>query len=190
GVLSLLSTNDLINKQGHLEGVDVFLKSETGNIVNRTEFEQVATQYGTHTVIGDSSTIISHNSLSMDAGNNLDLQGSKFNAANDISFTAGNDILLNAIENTRSSSVTGRTSIEHSNTTWDGVSIAAGNNLTMSAGRDIQAPGASLTAGNNASLSAGRDVNLLALANTNHLEISAKRKKVIDTEVVHTLASV
>src|SRR5690606_5152449 len=61
GVLSLLSTNDLINKQGHLEGVDVFLKSETGNIVNRTEFEQVATQYGTHTVIGDSSTIISHN---------------------------------------------------------------------------------------------------------------------------------
>jgi filamentous hemagglutinin len=192
GLLSLLSTNDLINQQGHLEGVDVLLKSETGNIVNRTEFEQVATRYGTgtRTVIGDSSTIISHNRLSLNAGNNLDLQGSQFNAANDISFTAGNDILLNAIENTRSSSVTGKTAINHSSTTWDGVSITAGNNLTMTAGRDIQAPGAQLTAGNNVSLSAGRDVNLLALANTNHLDITAKRKKVIDTDVVHTLASV
>jgi len=190
GVLSLVSTNDLINKQGHLEGTDVFLKSENGNIINRTEFEQVATRYGTDTIIGNSSTIISRNSLVMDAGNNLDLQGSTFNAAGDISLKAGNDILLNAIENTRSSVTGGKTTFSQSTTTWNGVSINAGRNLELDAGRDLQAPGAQLTAGGDASLSAGRDINLLALANTHTEEMTAKRKHSIDTEVVNTLASV
>jgi hypothetical protein len=34
--------------------------------------------------VGAASTILSHNSLSMDAGKDLDLQGSQFKAAQDI----------------------------------------------------------------------------------------------------------
>src|SRR5690606_36058716 len=128
GVLSLTATNDLINRQGYLEGVNVTLTSKEGDIINRTEFDVIGDRSGTHsTRIGEASTIISHNSLSMDAGRNLDLQGSQFSAAGNISLNAGNDILLYAVEDSRAGRSEGKNyRLSYDITEWTGVSIAAG----------------------------------------------------------------
>jgi autonomous glycyl radical cofactor GrcA len=173
--------------------MDVSLVSREGSIINRTEFTTVTSANGrtTSTSVGAASTILSHNSLSMDAGKDLDLQGSQFKAAQDITLKAGNDILLGAIElassrDTSTRKVTTKTSsVEH-----QVVSIEAGHQLTLDAGRDLNAEGTQFKAGVDASLKAGRDLNLNALANTTHSESIASRKKVIDTETTHTLVDI
>ena len=193
GWLNLTAQNDIRNQQGLIEGVDVNLVSREGSIINRTEFTTFTSADGrsTSTSLGAASTILSHNSLRMDAGKDLDLQGSQFKAAQDITLKAGNDILLGAIElassrDTSTRKVTTKTSsVEH-----QVVSIEAGHQLTLDAGRDLNAEGTQFKAGVDANLKAGRDLNLNALANTTHSESIAKRKKVIDTETTHTLVDI
>ena len=141
--------------------------------------------------VGAASTILSHNSLRMDAGKDLDLQGSQFKAAQDITLKAGNDIKLDAIAITSATDTsTRKVTNKTSETTHQVVSIEAGHRLTLEAGRDLNAEGTQFKAGADASLSAGRDLNLSALANTSHSESLAKRKKVIDTQTTHTLVDI
>src|SRR5690606_8362472 len=193
-LLSLTATNDLINRQGYLEGVNVSLTSKEGDIIIRTEFELVGDRSGTHsTRIGEASTIISHNSLSMDAGRNLDLQGSQFSAAGNISLNAGNDILLYAVEDSRAGRSEGKNyRLSYDITEWTGVSIAAGGDLSLTAGRDIQTQGTQLSAGGNASLHAERDLNLVAVNDSRYIssyqrtDRSFGRSRTTETESLHS----
>jgi filamentous hemagglutinin len=193
GWLSLTAQNDIRNQQGLIEGKDVNLLSREGSIINRTEYTLFTSADGrnTSTSVGAASTILSHNSLRMDAGKDLDLQGSQFKAAQDITLKAGNDIKLDAIAITSASDTsTRKVTNKTSETTHQVVSIEAGHQLTLDAGRDLNAEGTQFKAGADASLSAGRDLNLSALANTSHSESLAKRKKVIDTQTTHTLVDI
>lgn len=190
GDLSIVAEKNIHNQQGYIEGTDVSLVSKTGDIINRTEVTTTTSRDGriTRTEIGEASTIVSHNNLLMDAGNNLDLQGSQLKAANDIQLKAGNEIQLDALEivERTDSSTRKRTRVE-SETRHQVVSIEAGHRLTLDAGRDVNAEGTRFTAGSDLGLTAGRDLNLSAVANTTHSENLAKRKKRIDTETTHTL---
>jgi len=98
GWLGIDAGNDIINyssytQAGYIEGVDVTL-SAGNDIINRTEYEQFTevTNSDKHgddtfswTSVAKTAEIVSHNNLSMDAGNNIDLQGSQLSAANDMS---------------------------------------------------------------------------------------------------------
>ncbi|MDO8342614.1 MAG: hemagglutinin repeat-containing protein [Cellvibrio sp.] len=193
GWLNLTAQNDIRNQQGLIEGVDVNLVSREGSIINRTEFTTFTSADGrsTSTSVGAASTILSHNSLRMDAGKDLDLQGSQFKAAQDITLKAGNDILLGAIALTSTTDTsTRKVTTKTSETRHQVVSIEAGHQLTLDAGRDLNAEGTQFKAGVDASLNAGRDLNLSALADTTHSESLAKRKKVIDTQTTHTLVDI
>jgi len=69
GTLSLTAQQDITNQQGYIEGVDVALTTELGDIVNRTEFEQFeynnAWGHGIKTEVGEASlTEQSSNNLS------------------------------------------------------------------------------------------------------------------------------
>ncbi|WP_049721647.1 hemagglutinin repeat-containing protein [Gilvimarinus polysaccharolyticus] len=193
GTLSLTAKYDITNQQGYIEGVDVALTTELGDIVNRTEFEQVAFDKGwgsgIKTEVGEASVIVSHNSLSMDAGNNLELQGSSLSADSVIALRAGNDIQLEAIEN-KSTYQSYHSNGEASRVSHQVVNIQSGGDLLVDAGRDINAEGTQFNAGGSAQLNAGRDINLNALANVDHSSFSRKNYERTDTVITHTQATV
>ena len=179
-VLSINADDDLIN-QSLLSGGNVVLNAG-GDIVNRTEFTQHTREYSdggsrTYTLVGDSPEIISGESLSMNAGNNLDLQGSQLGAAGDISLHAGNDVLLNAVEkvNGHEKYFKGGYDIELDRT-YDVVSLEAGGNLSVIAGNNLESEGAQFGAGGVASLAAGNDMNLMAVVES-HYDADKKTKK-------------
>jgi len=166
-ILSINAGDDLIN-QSLLSGGNVMLNAG-GDIVNRTEFTQHTYERNngdsrTYTVVGDRPEIISGESLSMNAGNNLDLQGSQLGAAGDISLHAGNDVLLNAVEKVRGHEkyFKGGYDIELDRT-YDVVSLEAGGNLSVVAGNNLQSEGAQFVGGGNVELAAGNEMNLLGV---------------------------
>ncbi len=166
-VLSINAGDDLIN-QNLLSGGNVVLNAG-GDIVNRTEFTQYTNERSngnsrTYTRVGDSPEIISGESLSMNAGNNLDLQGSQLGAAGDISLHAGNDVLLNAVEkvNGHEKYFKGGYDIELDRT-YDVVSLEAGGNLSVVAGNNLESEGAQFVGGGNVELAAGNEMNLLGV---------------------------
>ncbi|WP_273024148.1 hemagglutinin repeat-containing protein [Rheinheimera sp.] len=165
-VLSISAGNDLIN-QNLLSGGHVLLNAG-GDIINRTEFSQHTVKNGdnstTYTTVGKAPQIISTDSLSMTAGNNIDLQGSKFSADGDISLNAGNDVLLGAVEKLSGHEkyFKGGYDIEL-NRTYDVVSFDAGGNLSVVAGNNLQSEGAVFAAAGDVELAAGNEMNLLGV---------------------------
>ncbi|HEX5792393.1 MAG TPA: hemagglutinin repeat-containing protein, partial [Rheinheimera sp.] len=178
-VLSISAGDNLIN-QNLLSGGNVQLNAG-GDIINRVEFSQHTVQDGknstTYTTVGKAPQIISTDSLSMTAGKNIDLQGSKFSADGDISLNAGNDVLLGAVEKLsgHEKHFKGGYDIEL-NRTYDVVSFDAGGNLSVVAGGNLQSEGAQFSAGGIAALSAGNEMNLLAVVES-HYDADKKTKK-------------
>ncbi|NRQ43769.1 hemagglutinin repeat-containing protein [Rheinheimera sp. YQF-2] len=192
-ILSISAGKDLIN-QNLLSGGKVILDAG-GDIINRVEFSQHTVQNGnnstTYTTVGKAPQIISNDSLSMTAGNNIDLQGSKFSAAGDISLNAGNDVLLGAVEKLSGHEkyFKGGHDIEL-NRTYDVVSFDAGGNLSVVAGNNLQSEGAQFNAGGIAALAAGNEMNLLAVVESHYdadktTKKSTFKKKVTETVSMH-----
>lgn len=161
-LLDIVATNNIENRRGRLEGNDVSLMAENGDIINRTEFRVASNNDSsrTWTVVEGASTIVSHNSLLLSAGNDLDLQGSQFAANDSIGLFAGNDIHLDAIERTSTYDHKRRAHYKNQKTTFDVVSLDARNNVTVVAGNDLNSEAAQINAGNNIALAAGGDMNL------------------------------
>jgi len=166
GTVWLDAGTDLIN-QGRIQGSNVGLQAG-GDIINRTEFSQHTIKNGensqTYTMVGTAPQIISTDSLSMNAGNNLDLQGSKLSAAGDISLSAGKDVLLGAVEKVFGSEKYFKGGYDISyDRTYDVVSLQAGGNLSVAAGNNLQSEGAVFTALGDIELAAGNEMNLLGV---------------------------
>ena len=166
GTVWLDAGTDLIN-QGLIQGANVGLQAG-GDIINRTEFSQHTIKDGdnsrTYTIVGTAPQIISTDNLSLIAGNNLDLQGSKLSAAGDISLSAGNDVLLGAVEKVFGSEKYFKGGYDISyDRTYDVVSLQAGGNLSVAAGNNLQSEGAIFTAFGDIELAAGNEMNLLGV---------------------------
>ncbi|KUM52366.1 hemagglutinin repeat-containing protein [Rheinheimera sp. EpRS3] len=179
-VLSISAGNNLIN-QNLLSGGHVLLDAG-GDIINRTEFSQHTVNFDngnstTYTSVGKAPQIISNDSLSMTAGNNIDLQGSKFSAAGDISLNAGNDVLLGAVEKLSGHEkyFKGGHDIEL-HRTYDVVSFDAGGNLSVVAGNNLQSEGAVFAAAGDVELAAGNEMNLLGVVEY-HEDLDKRTKK-------------
>ncbi|ELY2856636.1 hemagglutinin repeat-containing protein [Cronobacter dublinensis] len=126
------------------------------------------------------STISAGGNLGIKAGDNLRVAASDIKAGGSAALAAGGDLNLDALQ-TSNNSRSGKK--ETHSTGLDRTSVSAGDNLTLSAGRDINARAAALAAEDNIGIQAGRDVNLEAEATTAGDSYRSKKKTTINESV-------
>ena len=174
GSLDLSAIGDISNISSVISGKTVQLESVSGNISNITRRQQwnagSDSQYGgvhlSGTDTGPVATIKGTDSLSLDAGKNIDITGATVSSGGDLGMSAGNDINIaaNLISGSKSQSGFWHTEDNSSSfTTSQGSNISAGDNLTMAAGHNLDVTASSVSAGHSALLSAGNDLSLNAV---------------------------
>ncbi|EOL8941882.1 hemagglutinin repeat-containing protein [Cronobacter dublinensis] len=126
------------------------------------------------------STISAGGNLGIKAGDNLSVAASDIKAGGSAALAAGGDLNLDALQTSKNS---GNGKSETHSTGLDRTSVSAGYNLTLSAGRDINARAAALAAEDNIGIQAGRDVNLEAEATTTGDSYRSKKKTTINESV-------
>ncbi|WP_181954718.1 hemagglutinin repeat-containing protein [Cronobacter sp. JZ38] len=126
------------------------------------------------------SSISAGGNLGIKAGDNLRVAASDIKAGGSAALAAGGDLSLDALQ-TSNNNRSGKR--ETHSTGLDRTTVSAGDNLTLSAGRDINAHAAALAAENNIGIQAGRDVNLEAEATTAGDSYRSKKKTTINESV-------
>ncbi|ENO2037961.1 contact-dependent inhibition effector tRNA nuclease [Escherichia coli] len=174
GSLDLSAIGDISNISSVISGKTVQLESVSGNISNITRRQQwnagSDSRYGgvhlSGTDTGPVATIKGTDSLSLDAGKNIDMTGATVSSGGDLGMSAGNDINIaaNLISGSKSQSGFWHTDDNSSSsTTSQGSSISASGNLAMAAGHNLDVTASSVSAGHSALLSAGNDLSLNAV---------------------------
>ncbi|HAI4005852.1 TPA: contact-dependent inhibition effector tRNA nuclease [Escherichia coli] len=174
GSLDLSAIGDISNISSVISGKTVQLESVSGNISNITWRQQwnagSDSRYGgvhlSGTDTGPVATIKGTDSLSLDAGKNIDITGATVSSGGDLGMSAGNDINIaaNLISGSKIQSGFWHTDDNSSSsTTSQGSSISAGGNLAMAAGHNLDVTASSVSAGHSALLSAGNDLSLNAV---------------------------
>ena len=174
GSLDLSAIGDISNISSVISGKTVQLESVSGNISNITLRQQWSagsdSRYGgvhlSGTDTGPVATIKGTDSLSLDAGKNIDITGATVSSGGTLGMSAGNDINIaaNLISGSKSQSGFWHTDDNSSSsTTSQGSSISAGGNLAMAAGHNLDVTASSVSAGHSALLSAGNDLSLNAV---------------------------
>ncbi|MEX5384698.1 hemagglutinin repeat-containing protein [Cronobacter muytjensii] len=126
------------------------------------------------------SSISAGGNLGIKAGDNLRVAASDIKAGGSAALAAGGDLSLDALQTSKNSRNGKR---ETHSTGLDRTSVSAGDNLTLSAGQDINARAAALAAEDNLGIQAGRDVNLEAEATTAGDSYRSKKKTTINESV-------
>ncbi|EOC1289574.1 hemagglutinin repeat-containing protein [Cronobacter muytjensii] len=126
------------------------------------------------------SSISAGGNLGIKAGDNLRVAASDIKAGGNAALAAGGDLSLDALQ-TSNNSRNGKR--ETHSTGLDRTTVSAGDNLTLSAGRDVNAHAAALAAEKNIGIQAGRDVNLEAEATTAGDSYRSKKKTTINESV-------
>nr|WP_221810626.1 hemagglutinin repeat-containing protein [Enterobacillus tribolii] len=127
-----------------------------------------------------SSQISAGGSLTAQAGQDITLQASNLSAGADAVLVAGRDVNLQTGEKNATSRNGGSLAISEDTTRS---TLTAGENLTVSAGRDLNSDAAAIVAGESAGLMAGRDVNLNAAQSRDYTEYKGGRKQEIDESI-------
>ena len=165
GSLDLNAIGDINNIGSAISGKTVALESIGGSINNLTRTQQWDVNAGqtqlTGTDTGTVATIKATDSLSLDAGKDINIAGANITAGGSLGMFAGNDINVTSRQISESDSRHGwRYEASNSRTTHQGSTVSAGGNLLMTADNNLNVTASSLSAGNSALLSAGNDLNL------------------------------
>ncbi|ELY3761924.1 hemagglutinin repeat-containing protein, partial [Cronobacter universalis] len=183
GNLNVMSGNDLnitgslikISGSGQLAaGSNVNLNAIQTNISNDFIFGNITN----NNVSG--STLSAGGNLGIKAGDNLSVAAGDIKAGGNAALAAGGDLSLDALQTSKNSQSGKR---ETHSTGLDRTTVSAGDNLSLSAGRDINAHAAALAAEKNIGVQAGRDVNLDAEATTSGDSYRSKKKTTINESV-------
>ncbi|NXZ89347.1 hemagglutinin repeat-containing protein [Serratia fonticola] len=172
GNLQLSAIGDINNIGSIISGKTVQLESLDGSIINQTLTNQWSTQGSlggwmpqslslSRTEIGDIGTIQALDSLSLSAGNNIDILGAKLTSGGAMDLLAGGDI--NVLANTTYSAdkyQSWRNVRESETHSSQGSEISAGGPLTVDAGRDVNVKASQVGSQSDTTLMAGRDINL------------------------------
>lgn len=184
--LILTSTGDINNISSGITGKTVQLESLDGSINNITQsgrWQFDAPEDGIalkDTYTGSIASITATDDLSIRAGNDISVTGAGISAGASAELVAGNDLNLNAIDNSTSSRHANQESHQRS---AELTAITAGDNVTLVAGRDVTSQAAGIVAGGNVGIQAGRDVSLLAEASVTGSSSHSKKKTVIDESI-------
>ncbi|SFM50250.1 filamentous hemagglutinin [Halopseudomonas yangmingensis] len=121
------------------------------------------------TVLDNAARIEATNDLDMHAGGNLINQGAVLQADGDARLSAGQDLVIGAVEETSSSLRKDRRHHwESSQTTQHGSEVTVGGDLQAQAGNDLAVIASRIDVGGDASLNAAGDVTLISAANEQH----------------------
>lgn len=184
--LILTSTGDINNISSGITGKTVQLESLDGSINNITQsgrWQFDAPEDGIalkDTYTGSIASITATDYLSIRAGNDISVTGAEISAGASAELVAGNDLNLNAIDNSTSSRHANQESHQRS---AELTAITAGDNVTLVAGRDVTSQAAGIVAGGNVGIQAGRDVSLLAEASVTGSSSHTKKNTVIDESI-------
>ncbi|MDI9266087.1 hemagglutinin repeat-containing protein [Serratia sp. PF2-63] len=172
GELQLSAIGDISNIGATISGQRLTLESLDGSIINKTQVRQwdaTGTQGGqvlslSHTEIGPVADIRAGDSLSLQAGKDIDITGARVSAGGALNLQAAGDV------NVRANST--YTAEKAEGTGWNGVrketeargsqgsDISAGGRLDVRAGQDVNLTGSAVGSGGDAVVSAGRDINI------------------------------
>ncbi|MFP7638054.1 DUF637 domain-containing protein [Pseudomonas veronii] len=179
--LTLLAQDSIRNAMaGEIRGTQVNLAALKGDITNDTTAIQVRDGAGMRTLTDNgTSTISARDNLVMEAGRDLINRGA-LAGGNDVTLTAGRDLSLLPVSDTR---------VKHefsdgghkSSITTDvknlAASVTAGGNLNMKAGQDVNIIGSTATAGKDINVDVGRDFNVVSVSDVHSVEGKEKHGK-------------
>ncbi|MCU7368271.1 hemagglutinin repeat-containing protein [Pantoea stewartii] len=170
--LQLTAINNINNVSSNITGKKVALESVNGDINNTTATslwqsnisgDKRNVTSASQTFIGRSATIASLGSLSLKAGNDINIKGANVNAGGDLLMNAWHDI---AIKENQVTSAFNFQNTGNQNITNTASQISAGHNLAIQSGHDLNVMASNLNAANDASLQAGNDLNLSSATNS------------------------
>jgi filamentous hemagglutinin len=173
GNLQLNALGDINNIGSTIAGKTVALDSLDGSINNITLAETWSLggggKYGSvgmsGTTLGNTASITSLDSLSLSAGQDINITGANVTAGGSLLMDAWGDIAVSANQVTSSysqSGFRGKDATSNESVTSQGSTITAGGSLGMQAGNDLTLAASAVNAGGNAALIAGNDLNLNA----------------------------
>lgn len=175
GNLNLSALGDINNVGSTISGKTLKLDSVSGSINNLTQAKewQISgrgeghqTLSFTDTQEGPTASITAQDTLSMQAGKDINVTGAKVSAGGDLSMAAQGNITVAGNTLTDSFQQSGdwnKADSSDKKTIYHGSAITSGGNLQVQAGQDIAITGSALNAGQSASLQAGNDINLNAV---------------------------
>ncbi|WP_241493809.1 hemagglutinin repeat-containing protein, partial [Pantoea stewartii] len=170
--LQLTAINNINNVSSNITGKKVALESVNGDINNTTATslwqsnisgDKRNVTSASQTFIGRSATIASLGSLSLKAGNDINIKGANVNAGGDLLMNAWHDI---AIKENQVTSAFNFQNTGNQNITNTASQISAGHNLAIQSGHDLNVMASNLNSANDASLQAGNDLNLSSATNS------------------------
>ncbi|WFB48066.1 hemagglutinin repeat-containing protein [Vibrio coralliilyticus] len=151
GNVSLTAENDILNLSGDILGENLALTSSSGSVINETLVKELRAMHGggesVFTDIGRTANIGSGNSLSINAGENIENIAASISAGGDVSLAAVQDIVLDTKANTHAFDVDlGRKRVGEKTTEHIGSSIGSGGQLSIVAGRDVSVTASEISA--------------------------------------------
>lgn len=174
GDMNLSALGDINNIGSAISGKTLTLESLDGSINNQT----LATQWNasskgwfgsgaamSQTQLGTTATMSAQQGVTLKAGKDITVTGSKVAAGGDLKLDATGDIAINANQTSSSSRYTGyagKNIASSGKVDSVGSNLSAGGSLTLNAGNDLSATASAISATKDLSLSAGHDLNLNA----------------------------
>ncbi|MNX32943.1 Adenosine monophosphate-protein transferase and cysteine protease IbpA precursor [compost metagenome] len=185
--VNLAARNDIDNLAGLLKGDAVSLSA--GRDINLLASTQSNVRGGISNTIIDGVARIDAGTLSAQAGRDFNAQAAAIATTDDARIQAGNNINLTTADTRYGESFSfGKKNRSEMRTTEElGTQIAAGGNLTLIAGQDVNARAAQVSSDQQLAVGAGRDINVLAgeASGYTYNEIYYKTKGFMSSKTTH-----
>lgn len=162
--LNLSAIADINNVSSALQGKAVALETLNGSINNITLSNPfgIATTSLKNIQTGSIAAITADQSLTLNAGKNITLDGASLSSGSNLLMSAWGDIALNANQLATTSGGVGNHPVQNDKVSYQGSRVSAGGNLLIEAGHDVAITASDVTAKGNATLSAANNLQLNA----------------------------
>jgi len=176
--LDLLAGNNLTNRAGGIiAGRDVNVSAVNGDVLNERTVTSHQSSSGYRTertdFVDNAARIEAANTLTLQAGRDVNSTGGAFKSGADLGVQAGRDVNLATAEQRNANTVS--TNMRSSSANQYGTVIEAGRDFQVVAARDISAIGSQLNATRDLALVAKGNVNLASAANEQHSAFNSKK---------------
>ncbi|MDH3064154.1 hemagglutinin repeat-containing protein [Achromobacter insolitus] len=189
--VDLAAREDLTNLVSLIKGDGVALKAGRDIALTSTAAsENFGSTWGAH-VSGVAR--VDAGSLLLQAGRDIALTAAQVSVKDDARLQAGRDIALETLTESHGETLVLNRNNRHDLSTSSevGSTVAAGGNLTLVAGQDVNARAAEVSAGKQLAVGAGRDINLVAGVETGSAydEVRYKTKRFLSSKTTHTITA-
>ncbi len=184
--LDLLAGNSLTNRAGGIiSGRDVSVRAVNGDVLNERTVTSHQSSSGYRTertdFVDNAARIEAANSLTLQAGRDVNSTGGVLKSGTDTRIQAGRDVNLVTAEQRNANIVS--TYSRSSNVTQYGTVVEAGRDFQIVAARDISAIGSQLNATRDLALVAKGNVNLASAGNEQHSAFNSKKVTSVEDHV-------